>query len=122
MLKLKRKLRASTMMAPSAAQERKPVKKRERNTLPSDAYRDEIEPVQIDCDEYSKVSVAVKRRGEYGLAYLDLRHWQTTSVYTGFTQRALTIPVAQIGNLIETLEWVRERVAEKKLDREWDDG
>lgn len=98
-----------------------PVKKVENATkerkkrLPPDEYRDEIEPKAIPVDEDRYIVVSVKRGGEYGLPCLDIRWYQTTSVYTGFTKRGINIPIEYLGKLMLELNDVVEEVSELGL-------
>jgi hypothetical protein len=90
--------------------------KKRKNRLPSDEYKDEIEPKSLFIDESGKIIVSVKRGGEFGLPKLDIRHYMTTDLYTGFTKKGINIPLEFAGELIQILEKVIEETDEKGLN------
>ena len=90
-------------------------KKKKSNKLPPDAYRDEIEPIDLEVDDTRKFVLSVKRGGEFGLPMCDIRQFQTTDVYTGFTKKGINFPVELLPDLIELLQVVYGECEEKEL-------
>lgn len=89
---------------------------RASSKIPPDEYRDEMEPRNIDIDEENRyIVVSVKRGGEFGLPNLDIRYYQTTDVYTGFTRKGISIPLEYIGTMIDTLVGIKEESENKDL-------
>lgn len=111
MLKLKRP--AKIEVPKEEPKQKKETKKSSR--LPRDTYPEEFDPVQIIIDEYGKLNFSVRRQGDLGLPRLDIRHFQTTDFYTGFTQKGINIPLEMLPGLIETLLFIHEQASGKKL-------
>ena len=95
----------------------KKEKKKEKTSkqLPPDVYKDEIDPIDIEVDETRKFVVSVKRGGEYGLPMCDIRQYQTTELYTGFTKKGVNFPIELLPDLIEILQVVYGECEEKEL-------
>lgn len=93
---------------------KKPEKKK-KNTLPSDTYKDEIEPLELEIDETRKFVISVKRGGEFGLPMCDLRQYQTTELFTGFTKKGINFPIELLPDLIEQLQEAYTTCEEKGL-------
>ena len=95
----------------------KPEKKEVKKTrdLPPDAYKDEIDPIDIEIDETRKFVISVKRGGEFGLPMCDIRQYQTTELYTGFTKKGINFPIEMLPDLIELLQVAYGECEEKKL-------
>ena len=94
----------------------KPQKEEKKfNKLPPDAYKDEIEPIDLVVDETRKFVLSVKRGGEFGLPMCDVRQYQTTELYTGFTKKGINFPVELLPDLIELLQVVYGECEEKEL-------
>ena len=93
----------------------KPEKEKKTSKLPPDAYKDEIEPIDLEVDETRKFVLSVKRGGEFGLPMCDIRQFQTTEIYTGFTKKGINFPVELLPDLIELLQVVYGECEEKKL-------
>lgn len=98
----------------TAPEEPKKVEKKKKN-LPPDSYKDEITPVELEVDESRKFVLSVKRGGEFGLPMCDVRQYQTTDLYTGFTKKGINFPIELLPDLIELLQVVYEECEEKKL-------
>ena len=96
-------------------------KKSKKNNLPPDAYKDEINPLEIEVDETRKFVLSVKRGGEFGLPMCDVRQYQTTELYTGFTKKGINFPIVLIPDLIEQLQAVYEECEEKSLFDDFED-
>lgn len=93
-----------------------PEKKRTTTKkLPPDAYKDEIDPIDLYVDENRKLVLSVKRGGEDGLPMCDIRQFQTTDTYTGFTKKGVNFPVELLPDLIELLQVVYGDCEEREL-------
>lgn len=86
-----------------------------RKKLPPDEYKDEIPSKKIEVDDTRHIIVSVKRGGEDGLPCLDVRWYQTTDVYTGFTKRGINIPVEYLPELLQVLNDSLEECEAKGL-------
>lgn len=94
----------------------KPEKKEtKKKDLPADVYKDEIEPIDLEIDETRKFVISVKRGGEFGLPMCDVRQYQTTDLYTGFTKKGINFPIELLPDLIELLQVAYGECEEKKL-------
>lgn len=91
------------------------TKKKSKKELPADVYKDEIEPIDLEIDETRKFVISVKRGGEFGLPMCDVRQYQTTELYTGFTKKGINFPIEFIPDLIELLQVAYGECEEKKL-------
>ena len=92
-----------------------PEKKEKKQNLPPDVCKDEIEPIDIEVDETRKFVISVKRGGEFGLPMCDIRQYQTTELYTGFTKKGINFPIELLPDLIELLQVAYGECEEKKL-------
>ena len=110
---IKRQPLMKVATAPEKTQ--KEEKKSKKNKLPSDAYKDEIEPREVPVDDTRKFVLSVKRGGEFGLPMCDVRQFQTTELYEGFTKKGINFPINLIPDLIEQLQEVYEACEEKSL-------
>ena len=90
--------------------------KKEARPLPSDDYKDEIDPKEIVLDESGKLIVSVKRGGEYGLPGVDIRHYVTTERYTGFTKKGVNFPLEFLLELVDLLREVSDECESKGLE------
>ncbi|MGL5913259.1 MAG: hypothetical protein ACRCZB_03770 [Bacteroidales bacterium] len=95
--------------------ENKPTKASKKNTLPPDTYKDEFEPIDMFVDEGRKFVLSVKRGGDFGLPMCDIRQYQTTDVYEGFTKKGLNFPVELLPDLIELLQVIYGECEERDL-------
>ena len=94
----------------------KPEKKEtKKKDLPADVYKDEIDPIDLEIDETRKFVISVKRGGEFGLPMCDVRQYQTTDLYTGFTKKGINFPIELLPDLIELLQVAYGECEEKKL-------
>lgn len=91
------------------------TKKKSKKDLPADVYKDEIEPIDLEIDETRKFVISVKRGGEFGLPMCDVRQYQTTELYTGFTKKGINFPVELLPDLIELLQVAYGECEEKNL-------
>ena len=98
--------------------EQKTVEKTSKSEgrLPSDEYKDEIEPKEIVLDENGKLVISVKRCGEYGLPCVDIRHFVTTERFTGFTRKGVNFPLELLLELVDTLREVSDECDRKGLE------
>lgn len=93
-----------------------PKKRRKRaSKLPPDDYKDEFEPLELGIDETRKFIFSVKRGGDLGLPCVDIRQYQTTELYTGFTKKGINFPVELLPDLMEELQNIYDKCQEKKL-------
>lgn len=93
----------------------KEEKKSSKSKLPPDAYKDEITPIELEVDDTRKFVLSVKRGGEYGLPMCDVRQFQTTELYTGYTKKGINFPIELLPDLIELLQKVYNESEEKGL-------
>ncbi|MBR5199422.1 MAG: hypothetical protein IKW20_06295 [Bacteroidales bacterium] len=103
----------TTAVVPEKSQ--KPEKEKKSSKLPPDAYKDEIEPIELEVDDTRKFVLSVKRGGEFGLPMCDVRQYQTTELYTGFTKKGINFPIELLPDLIELLQEVYQACEEKSL-------
>ena len=103
-----------TKSTKSSKKETKETKKKKKE-LPEDVYKDEIEPIELEIDETRKFIVSVKRGGEFGLPMCDIRQFQTTELYTGFTKKGVNFPIELLPDLIEILHVAYGACEEKEL-------
>ena len=105
------------IVEPKKEETPKPKKEesKKKRDLPADVYKDEIEPIDLEIDETRKFVISVKRGGEFGLPMCDVRQYQTTELYTGFTKKGINFPVELLPDLIELLQVAYEECEEKKL-------
>ena len=113
---LKEELKLQSTMTPGEVKKRQADNAQKRkNSLPSDEYKDEIEPIDLVVDENRKIVLSVKRGGEDGLPMCDVRQFQTTDTYTGFTKKGVNFPVELLPDLIELLQVVYDECDENEL-------
>lgn len=96
-------------------QKKNAKKETKKKDLPTDAYKDEIDPIDLEIDETRKFVISVKRGGEFGLPMCDVRQYQTTDLYTGFTKKGINFPVELLPDLIELLQVAYGECEEKEL-------
>lgn len=96
-------------------EETKKKSSKSKKDLPADVYKDEIEPIELEVDESRKFIISVKRGGEFGLPMCDVRQYQTTELYTGFTKKGINFPIELLPDLIELLQVAYSECEEKSL-------
>lgn len=111
----------TTTPEPEFKETKKPRKSHTENTLPSDAYKDEITPIEIPLNKDGKLIVSVKRGGEFGLPKVDIRYYATTEVYTGFTKKGVNFNLDILPELKSVLCDVIEVCDEKGLFEDFED-
>lgn len=89
-----------------APEKPKKEEKKKSKEMPPDTYVDEITPRELEVDETRKFVLSVKRGGEFGLPMCDVRQYQTTDLYTGFTKKGINFPIELLPDLIELLQEV----------------
>lgn len=99
----------------------KEEKAAKKKNMPSDEYKDLLPPIEMPVDETRKFILSVKRGGEFGLPMIDLRQYQTTELYTGFTKKGLNFSIELIPDLIDYLQKMYEACEEKDLFSEFDE-
>ena len=103
---------------PEPKKEEKKSSKKPKKELPADVYKDEIEPIDLEVDDTRKFVISVKRGGEFGLPMCDVRQYQTTELYTGFTKKGINFPIGLLPDLIELLQVAYSECEEKGLTEE----
>ena len=93
----------------------KAEKAAKKKNMPSDEYKDLLPPIEMPVDDTRKFILSVKRGGEFGLPMIDLRQYQTTELYTGFTKKGINFPIELLPDLIELLQEVYNASEEKGL-------
>lgn len=68
-------------------------------------------------DKY-KLILTVQRDNENGLLELDIRTYQTTDLYTGFTKKGVRVPLEKVANLESALYDILEKCEEHDLMEE----
>lgn len=112
-MKLKRKI---TRVGKDTVKPEKPKsKEKTKNSLPSDAYTEELPPKEVVVDDTRKIIVSVKRGGDLGLICADIRQYQTTQTFTGFTKKGINIPLEVLVELKALLQDVIEECEDKGL-------
>jgi hypothetical protein len=97
--------------------EEKPKKTggRKKNDLPPDTYKDEIEPLEIETGDKQKLVFSVKRKGDLGLPYVDIRTWVDTETYSGPTKKGVNFPLSQLLEFLDNCHTLHEVCEEKGL-------
>ena len=117
-MKLKKINRLGEVKEPPKSKKTTEVKaevKKPKNKLPSDEYRDEFPPVELELDEHKKIVFSVKRGGEFGLPMCDMRVYVTTDEYTGFTKKGINFPIEYLADIVECLNEITEKCDNKHL-------
>ena len=99
----------------------KAEKAAKKKNMPSDEYKDLLPPIEMPVDDTRKFILSVKRGGEFGLPMIDLRQYQTTELYTGFTKKGLNFSIELIPDLIKKKKKMYEACEEKDLFSEFDE-
>ena len=89
--------------------------------LPPDTYKPLMAPVEVSIDESRKLFVNVQRGGDDGLPCVDVRTFQTTEAYTGYTKKGINLPLDMLTALIEALQEVSDRAEEDGLYKEYEE-
>jgi len=66
------------------------------NTLPSDEYRNEFEPLELVISKSTKIVFSVARNGDLGLPHFDVRLFATTDRYSGPTKQGINLSVDKL--------------------------
>lgn len=114
MLKLKKPKLLVTQQE-EVTQKSSEKKSKGKSKLPPDTYRDEFDPTELVLDESRKLIISVKRGGDLGLPMCDVRQFQTTEIYTGFTKKGINFPIEFLPDIIEMLQDAYEKCSEKGL-------
>lgn len=83
--------------------------------LPSDEYKDEIPAKEIELDEENKIVISVKRMGNLGLPYVDIRLFVDNDRYTGFTKKGISFPIEYLLEVVDSLKEAFDESDEKGL-------
>lgn len=95
--------------------------KKEKKTLPPDTYAPLMDATELVVDESRKFVISVQRGGEDGLPCVDIRTFQTTEAYTGFTRKGINFPLEMLPDLIRVLEDTSDRADKKRLYEEFEE-
>ena len=93
----------------------KPTQKTQAEQLPPDEYEDEIPAKEVVLDDEVKFVVSVKRMGEFGLPYVDVRTYVSNKRFTGFTKKGVTFPLETLIEMISTLQEAFDECERKGL-------
>ena len=88
--------------------------------LPPDTYTPLMEPSELVLDETGKFVCSVQRGGDEGLPRVDIRTFQTTEAYTGFTRKGINFSLEMLPDLIAILEDISEKADNLKLYSEFE--
>lgn len=100
------------------AEKEKPKAEVKKKTKFEDKYTPEFEPVEVVMSDKYKLILTVQRDNENGLLELDIRTYQTTDLYTGFTKKGVRVPLEKVSNLESALYDVLEKCEENELMEE----
>ena len=96
-------------------------KKKEKKTLPPDTYAPLVEASELVIDENRKFVINLQRGGEDGLPCVDIRTFQTTEAYTGFTRKGINFPLEILPDLIQLLEETSDRADSEGFYEEFEE-
>lgn len=96
------------------------AKEKASKTLPPDTYTPLMDTQELVVDETRKFVINVQRGGEEGLPCVDIRTFQTTEAYSGFTRKGINFPLGLLPDLIRALEDVSDGADKKKLFDEFE--
>lgn len=108
----------------------KPVKavdrKKAAKKMPPDHYTPMMPVQEVFIDDARTLKVALQRGGEnandaLGLPCVDIRTFQTTEAYTGYTKKGINIPLDRLPELIEVLQAIDDKAIADKLYEEYTD-
>ena len=94
---------------------------KQKKDLPPDTYTPLLDTQELVIDEARKFVFNVQRGGEDGLPCVDIRTFQTTEAYTGFTRKGINFPLEMLPDIIRILEEVSEAADKKKLFDEFEE-
>jgi hypothetical protein len=109
------KLKKPALLNTEEKREEPKQAKEKKGNLPPDEYKNETEEISIVIDDSRQIRISVKRTGELGLPHVDIRQYQTTEVYKGYTKKGIMIPTSFLADLIEELQNTYEACQEKGL-------
>lgn len=112
---LKRKIKRLEKTAEVAEKKITKSPKGTKNSLPADTYKEEIAPKEIVVDDTRKIVISVKRGGDLGLVCADIRQYQTTQTYTGFTKKGINVPLDTLVEIKATIQDAIEECEDKGL-------
>lgn len=91
-------------------------RKSHSNRLPSDSYKEEFPPLELEISPEMKLVFSVKRGGEYGLPHVDIRQFVTTERYTGFTKKGINFPLEFLWEFYDKINELNEKCDEAGLE------
>ena len=84
------------------------VKQREMRKKYPDEYRAEIPSKELVVNRSLKLVFQLRRQGEFGLPFVDIRHYITTDKYVGFTKQGITLPASLIGEFVKYVVEIKD--------------
>ena len=106
---------------------RVPLKKREENTLPPDAYEPLVDKIAVPyADEHGtpkEVHVTATLAGDLGLPYVQILQFIDGAAYKGYAKgKAAMFPIGVLDDVIDALEGVRAELEaiEHRLPEAWE--
>ena len=111
---LKKKL---TLKPVEAKPEPKPAKAKTEKKLPPDAYAPLMEEIVIplNAEKTIQLRVNMKRGGELGLPFVDLRLYVEGEQYTGYTKKGVSFEVHSLLDVQDALQTVHDEILKQKL-------
>ena len=94
--------------------------KKEKKSLPPDTYAPLMDSLELVVDDSRKFVISVQRGGDDGLPCVDIRTFQTTEAYTGFTRKGINLPLDILPDLIRVLEDASDKADKKRLYEEFE--
>lgn len=95
-----------------------PKAESKKKTKFEDKYTPEFDPVEVVMSDKYKLILTVQRDNENGLLELDIRTYQTTDLYTGFTKKGVRVPLEKVANLESAVYDILEKCEEHDLMEE----
>jgi hypothetical protein len=94
----------------------KSEKSKSESKLPSDDYKDEVEPLRLSISDTSELVFSVKRAGDEGLPHVDIRTYVKTPTYEGFTKKGINFPLEYLLEFVMRCNDLNDECDEKGLE------
>lgn len=95
------------------------VKQREMRKKYPDEYRAEIPSKELVVNDHLKLVFQLRRQGEFGLPFVDIRHYITTDKYVGFTKQGITLPASLMDEFTKYVTEINDYCDEHSLGTEF---